>query len=75
MHGPGHEEGRHPLRWWLGRESAWQVLAQAGLTHPRRLSAAARRAGLLVVRDGRCRAWLWSELMVLAAAAAQEAGR
>lgn len=76
MHGPAYEPGRFPLRHWLRREPSWEVLARAGLTHPRRLSAAALRAGLPLVWDGRRRCWSWAELMQLAAVAAvQGAGR
>ena len=75
MHAPAYESGYWPLRHWLRREPTWQVLAAAGLTHPRHLVAAARRAGLEPHWRGRVRAWSWPELLQLAAAAATEAGQ
>ncbi len=70
MHAPAYEPGHWPLSHWLTREPTWLVLAAAGLTHPRQLAAAARRAGLEPHWKGRVRAWSWAELLQLAAASA-----
>lgn len=55
-----------PLRHWLRCEATWAVLAAAGLTHPRRVVAAALRAGMRPRWRDRGRVWSWPELQRLA---------